>query len=1194
MENTVNTDNKKTLQNNPEYFGAYLNMARHNVFLITNHLTETFNQFGFLKIDSDEDIWCDKNKINKVKTPNETNILLNIFDTTQKKYEDERKKVFDYLISRHYFNFLKIFINGNLEKDDLSKGNKDAIIDYDGLHIFLNLAFQELNQFRNAYTHYLAIDDSGNQLQRKTIINKELKPKIELLFNYAPRFSYLRNIKTQTTDDYNHILKNYQLFESAENNCFTEQGLFFFINLFLERSYATKFLKKISGFKNDSTPPFRATIQAFTAYTIKIPDLRLGNYDTKQALLLQMLSELNKCPKELFNRLTDKDKELFDPKLEESSKQNLIFNNQNYNDINDDDLEDAIHDLTALKRHSDRFPYYGLRFLEETNAFQNIRFQITIGKLIIKKYDKNIIGNVQDRLIVKTINAFGKLSDFENKETEILKMLKKGFEDNDNIVFEQFAPHYNMNNNKIGFYLFKDNEPKIKYPNVFENKKDNPAKHNNPTGFISIHDLPKVLLLESLKPKEVENQITNFVLNTNKCLFDENLLNYIKEIAEFDPESFTRRTFDKAKLFDKKDKKVHFVSKIEENILLKRYKLSKEQLLALSKDDFKQKTGNQKSIEIFSQIKYQYYLEQRRNVLQKCLPDELLVNQLPKKMIDYLMNISEIDSKKRILLKIKAFTAETKKLLKESEKESKENIKPKLGEYSQYITQDVLAMIVDLAIKNKITSPYYNKLQNKIAYFSINKVEIISLSNELKLFDSKKGHVFLTKVLINDSKGVIDFYQKYLEAKIKWLLELEKNVKKDGLILELKELPYYFKRIIMQLGRFSFATWLQNKSKLAINLPTSLLDETLNNNLKNKLKEKDIDFIETDKFSILLQKLSNSDTQPFYEYNRKYNINKEEKIIKSIHKMDSKTIKATYDKFVEANEKKIRFLQTKDRILKLLCNTLFSQEKNIGLQEFRLQDIYPSSPLSILEQPTSFKQQVYSDKNIDFIVIAEDSAKQKAQVMTWNALNEEVKKNWLALDTKVKQEQFLEKYPEEERKVFHYQKGYQWKFKDFGRYKRFLNDRRIPELVKYFDKPEVSFDLLEYQIHEYDRVREKIFNLVFQLEKSIVQNDFEGIKKIKLSNERKKYNEVEFSVYLEWLSEKVLFATPFVREGRNKFSHSQFPYFDTISKISQQQIDDFEYYKEKREYKNISGISIAQKILEIYEAEINKINAQIN
>ena len=37
------------LENTPWYFGAYLNMARHNMFILINHLTEKFSYLGFKK-----------------------------------------------------------------------------------------------------------------------------------------------------------------------------------------------------------------------------------------------------------------------------------------------------------------------------------------------------------------------------------------------------------------------------------------------------------------------------------------------------------------------------------------------------------------------------------------------------------------------------------------------------------------------------------------------------------------------------------------------------------------------------------------------------------------------------------------------------------------------------------------------------------------------------------------------------------------------------------------------------------------------------------------------------------------------------------------------------------------------------------------------------------------------------------------
>ncbi|PDS24838.1 type VI-B CRISPR-associated RNA-guided ribonuclease Cas13b [Flavobacterium branchiophilum] len=1180
METKNKIDNEKTLQNNPEYFGSYLNMARHNIFLLINHLTKTFKYLPFELLKDDEDI----SKVEK-------NILLNVFDISKKEYEDERQKVYNYLIKRHHLPIIKYL--GKIEGNDL--------VDFDKIHQFITIAFQEVNNYRNDYTHFLAIDDNNNVSPRKLDIDEKIKTDTKLLFENAPSVSYLRNFETQKEDDYKHILSNYSLF--SNENVFTEHGLYFFINLFLERKYAIKLLKKIRGFKNETTPSFRATLQVFTSYCIKLPDTRLGNEFPKQTILMEMLSELNKCPKELFNHLTVGDKEKFEPKMNEEQKINILLNSVNYEDIDDEDLDTIVKDIISLKRYEDRFPNFALRFLEETNAFEQIRFQITLGKLVIKRYDKTINGIEQDRRVIKTINAFGKLSDFIGKEDEILKLIKQGIED-ENIVFEQYSPHYNMNNNKIGFKIFDEESEKLQLPFVFKNKREESEFQNNPSGFISIHDLHKIVLSDLLTNNNhlAEKKIIEFVNDSNSKIFDISILNEIKEKVHYVPESFTKRNFDKKKMQERGDKKVHFVSEQKEKALLKKHKLSREQLLAMSKDDFKNKTKNKKELETFSQIKYHNYLEQRRVELQKHLPSSILVNQLPERLIDYLMNITEVDSEKRIHLKIRDIKDEAKLLLKESKSEPEEGQIIKLGEYATFIARDILNMIIDKDVKQKITQPYYNKIQNKISFFSINKEELIAIFNELQIFDTIKGHVFLKINHISNSKGLKEFYTTYLEAKKSWIKEkLLKGGKTGGYRLNNYgvKLPYSFTIIKIQCEEFNFNKWLANKNLLPVNIPNSLLDNFVNNELKKKLTLGKTDFNQTDTLSVLLRKMIIKDTQPYYDYDREYNLNKKSILVKGVNGLTSKEIKSKYDKNVEANEKIIRFYQTRDRILKLMCDFLISEDKTIGLQnEFLLKNIYPNSEISILDNTASFKQQLRKEVEVGdlyFTVVAEDTEKQIANINAWKKLEANQRKKWTDLKTKEEQELFLQNCNEDEKLIYHGQKGYQWTFKDYGRFKRFVKDKRLVDLSKYFETTIIPFDLLEYQIMEYDRIREKVFELVFKLEKAIFEKDSEGLITIELNKRPKDFNQVQFDVYLSWLQQKnISFSKNIVKWSRNKFSHTEFPNFDSIPRITNEQIEDFNYYKNVFGGKDHINISIAQKIIVEFESEINNIIAQIN
>ena len=82
MDDKIN-GKKRTLENDPQYFGGYLNMARHNVYLINNHIAK--------KIETKT------NRINKLHE--EANIKTCFF------IDDNFKKV------NHVFSYLTRFIS---------------------------------------------------------------------------------------------------------------------------------------------------------------------------------------------------------------------------------------------------------------------------------------------------------------------------------------------------------------------------------------------------------------------------------------------------------------------------------------------------------------------------------------------------------------------------------------------------------------------------------------------------------------------------------------------------------------------------------------------------------------------------------------------------------------------------------------------------------------------------------------------------------------------------------------------------------------------------------------------------------------------------------------------------------------------------------------------------------------------------
>ena len=607
------------------YFGAYLNMARHNVYLLINHLTDKFSYLkNYKKLSLEKQ--TGKNKFELRPLPfllltddkqivNE-NILTKIFDTSYPQYDNDRFRIYKYMVRKHSLPFIK-----NFSETQGRNLDDNPIIDYDGLNQYINEAFRLLVSLRDSFSHYLAIDEQGNKIDSHNLtVSANIYTQVTNLYTNSPNYSLERFSATQSEVDYEH-LSLYKIFEEGATT-FTEQGLYFFINLFLERSYGIKFLKKIRGFKNETNPAFRATIKTFTTYALKVPDERLDNDDPKMSLLMDVLNELQRCPNILYKHLSEEDQKRFNPQLDDDSKANVLLNSINYNEIADEQIDYLLSGLTTLKRHQDRFPYFALRCIDELNLLPNIRFQVALGSIERRSYDKVVGDVIIDRRILKQLNAFGKLSDFEGKEEQVLSELNKKVKDED-LVFDQYNPHYNINNNKIGFYTFSSGKEKIQWPSIgdFSKGENLHQKRENsiPIGFLSIHELPKLFLLAIKNPELAEMTITDFLEVSKRFVLNQGKLDEIRDKIKLSPSTFNRRRVDEKALNDKG--RIHFLNNAQIKSLRQLNKITDEKLGDLSfMGSIISNTRNPKIKEYLKQINYNHVLETRKQTLQQVLP----------------------------------------------------------------------------------------------------------------------------------------------------------------------------------------------------------------------------------------------------------------------------------------------------------------------------------------------------------------------------------------------------------------------------------------------------------------------------------------------------------------------------------------------------------------------------------------------
>src|SRR5690606_8619874 len=149
-----------------------------------------------------------------------------------------------------------------------------------------------------------------------------------------------------------------------------------------------------------------------------------------------------------------------------------------------------------------------------------------VGRLELTSYKKSVGGLEINRRLLKDINAFGKLSYFENKEEKIRAKFSRQLV-GQTIIFDQFFPHYNIENNKIGFYRLRpngDTKNDVKLPVITDKKKMNIV----PEAFISVHDLPRLLLLALTSPEDAEKVIDDFLNQNRQIILNKQALQSLK------------------------------------------------------------------------------------------------------------------------------------------------------------------------------------------------------------------------------------------------------------------------------------------------------------------------------------------------------------------------------------------------------------------------------------------------------------------------------------------------------------------------------------------------------------------------------------------------------------------------------------------------------------------------------------------
>lgn len=463
--------------NDKHFWAAFLNLARHNVYITINHINKLLE---IRQIDNDEKV-------------------LDIKALWQKVDKDINQKARLRELMIKHFPFLEFAIYNN-NKDGKQEEKQAKAQSFESLKDCLFLFLKKLQESRNYYSHYKYSESS-----QEPKLEKELRKKMYNIFDASIRLvkeDYQYNKDIDPEKDFKHLERkedfNYLFTDKDNKGKITKNGLLFFVSLFLEKKDAIWMQQKLRGFKDNRGNKEKMTHEVFCRSRMLLPKIRLESTQTQDWILLDMLNELIRCPKSLYERLQgayrEKFKVPFDSIDEDYDAEQEPFRN-------------------TLVRHQDRFPYFALRYFDYNEIFKNLRFQIDLGTYHFSIYDKLIGGKKEDRHLTHKLYGFERIQEFakQNRPDEWKAIVKDldTYETSNERYISETTPHYHLENQKIGI-RFRNGNNDI-WPSLETNGENNEKskykldKQYQAEAFLSVHELLPMMFYYLLLKKEEPN-----------------------------------------------------------------------------------------------------------------------------------------------------------------------------------------------------------------------------------------------------------------------------------------------------------------------------------------------------------------------------------------------------------------------------------------------------------------------------------------------------------------------------------------------------------------------------------------------------------------------------------------------------------------------------------------------------------------
>ncbi len=706
----------------PHYFGQYLNQARHNAYMIIADLED---EYDILREG-------EKDKLKEDRLA-ESPLFDKLYNPASDRRPDETARLLRDLTRQ--FPFLQC-LETNREGEPVGAPPRDV-------KKALTQAFALLNQLRNRYSHFGHPEVGLWQFPLLSVYRKAVA-------RLRPRFSHY------TEADIQHLSPETgnpaHLPNDPTKEAYNEKALIFFTCLFLERDEASRFISRLYGFHDTSTLPRRATLDAYREFCCQLPQPKLESSD----ILLDMFNELARCPGELYASLSEDDRKQF----------------QRTPDLGDAESPDDVPPV-VFKRHSDRFPWFALRYFDEMEVFPTLRFQIQLAQFAMGRYEKKINAELRERVLLRPLRVFARWQqvdttdlrrslDMLSDDKEKSKLLEKTLPDSWRVLergkwqlraeIEQFATRYRFDDNCIGIRFVPEGE-QHGFPEL-PTERDARGRYqfspaDQPDAVISTYELAALFLHQRLHGAAQSEAFIQDYIRRFRALCADMKAGKVPP-AEVPP----------------------FVQKTPKN---EPRKPKDKELLAQSK------TLREKRFKETDAM-----LEKNYGIPLRYLPDAFR---------EYLLGYRKDSYRHAALEKLKAKLRETRNLMKDigyvkekiidertgKEKEI-ENLKlpthpdmrqaPKSGDIGSWLAEDIVFLKQpDRDRRGKPNDAQYVILQKMLALFGGYREQLAPYFEELGLAgkNAEAPHPFLDKVSLKDCNSILTFYDRYLWARFDYV-----------------------------------------------------------------------------------------------------------------------------------------------------------------------------------------------------------------------------------------------------------------------------------------------------------------------------------------------------------------------------------------------------------------------------------------